>query len=131
MLAALTLTAGLALLPVATQQTAGQAADKVTFTVAFNSDVDSLNPFLGVEATSYELWAITYDYLVNYSMKDMSPAPGLASSWDTSTDGRTWTFHLRDGVKWSDGRPLTAADVAFTYNRVLAAVSRRATGRAT
>ena len=119
MLAALTLTAGLALLPVATQQTAGQAADKVTFTVAFNSDVDSLNPFLGVEATSYELWAITYDYLVNYSMKDMSPEPGLAKSWDTSSDGKTWTFHVRDGVKWSDGKPLTAADVAFTYNRVL------------
>ncbi len=119
MLAALTLTAGLALLPVATQQTAGQAADKVTFTVAFNSDVDSLNPFLGVEATSYELWAITYDFLVNYSMKDMSPEPGLAKSWDTSADGKTWTFHVRDGVKWSDGKPLTASDVAFTYNRVL------------
>ena len=120
MLAALALTAGLALLPVATEQTAGQAADKVTFTVAFNSDVDSLNPFLGVEATSYELWAITYDYLVNYSMKDMSPEPGLAKSWDTSADGKTWTFHVRDGVKWSDGKPLTASDVAFTYNRVLA-----------
>ena len=119
MLAALALTAGLALLPVATEQTAGQAADKVTFTVAFNSDVDSLNPFLGVEATSYELWAITYDYLVNYSMKDMSPEPGLAKTWDTSADGKTWTFHVRDGVKWSDGKPLTASDVAFTYNRVL------------
>jgi peptide/nickel transport system substrate-binding protein len=94
-------------------------AKKVTFTVALTSDVDSLNPFLGVEANSYEMWALTYDYLVNYKMTDMSPAPGLAKSWGTSDGGRTWTFHLRDGVTWSDGKPLTAADVAFTYNRVL------------
>ncbi len=95
------------------------AAKKVTFTVALTTDVDSLNPFLGVEGTSYEMWALTYDYLVNYKMTDMSPAPGLAKSWETSADGKTWTFHMRDGVKWSDGKPLTAADVAYTYNRVL------------
>src|SRR4029079_13852019 len=102
-----------------TRQMSSQPADKVTFTVAFNSDVDSLNPFLGVEATSYELWAITYDYLVNYSMKDMSPEPGLEKTWDPSPDGKTGPSHVRDGVKWPDGKPLTASDVAFTYNRVL------------
>src|SRR6476659_4874177 len=95
------------------------ASGKKTFTVAFTTDVDSLNPFLGVNAESYELWAITYDMMVNYSMKDASPTPGLATKWDTSADGKTWTFHIRDGVKWSDGQPLTAADIAYTYNRVL------------
>src|SRR3954453_1730830 len=100
-------------------QTASAADKKTTFTVALNTDVDSFNPFLGVEVPSYEMWALTYDYLVNYTMKDMSPAPGLAKSCDTSTDGRPWTFHVRDGVKWSDGQPLAADDVAFTYNRVL------------
>lgn len=120
MIAALGLMVGLALLPLAPPQAVGATPKpKVTFTVAFTTDVDSLNPFLGVEATSYEMWALTYDYLVNYSMTDMSPAPGLATSWDTSPDGKTWTFHVRPGVSWSDGKPLTAADVAFTYNRVL------------
>jgi peptide/nickel transport system substrate-binding protein len=119
LLAALALVACSLMLSAAPQAAVGASSKKVTFTVAFTSDVDSLNPFLGVEATSYELWALTYDYLVNYSMKDMSPAPGLATSWDTSSDGKTWTFHVRKGVKWSDGQPLTAADVAFTYNRVL------------
>ena len=38
--------------------------------------VDSLNPFLGIQAPSYEMWGLTYDYLVGYSMKDMSPAAG-------------------------------------------------------
>lgn len=117
--AALALVATMLLASTAPQAAVGATHKRVTFTVAFTSDVDSLNPFLGVEATSYELWALTYDMLVNYSMKDMSPTPGLAKSWDTSADGKTWTFHVRDNVKWSDGQPLTAADVAFTYNRVL------------
>ena len=65
------------------------------------------------------MWALMYDYLVGYSMKDMSPAPALAKTWDTSDDGLTWTFHMRDDVKWSDGQDLTSADVKFTYDRVL------------
>ncbi len=60
-----------------------------------------------------------YDYMVGYSMEDMSPAPGLAKTWETSPDGLTWTFDIREGVEWSDGEPLTAADIAHTYNRIL------------
>jgi len=43
--------------------------------------------------------------------------PGDAESWETSADGLTWTFHLRDGLKWSDGSPLTAADYEFAFKR--------------
>jgi peptide/nickel transport system substrate-binding protein len=97
-----------------------RGADKVVFHVAMvGGTVDSLNPFLGFNAESYEMWGLTYDYLVGYTMKDMSPAPGLASKWKTSSDGKTWTFTVRSGVKFSDGVPLTAADVAYTYNRIL------------
>jgi peptide/nickel transport system substrate-binding protein len=95
------------------------ADEKVTFTVALLNEVDSFNPFLGIEAPSYEAYALTYDYMISYNMENMAPEPGLATSWDTSDDGRTWTFHIRDGVKWSDGEPLTAADIAYTYNRVI------------
>ena len=91
----------------------------VTFTVGLQNEVDSFNPFLGIEAESYEMWALTYDYLISYSMEDMSPQPGLASEWETSEDGLTWTFTIRDDVTWSDGEPLTADDIAFTFNRVL------------
>src|SRR5262249_3782012 len=41
--------------------------------------------------------------------------PALAESWTTSKDGRTWTFKLRQGLQWSDGAPLTADDVVFTF----------------
>ena len=70
----------------------------------FLNEVDSFNPFLGFEAESYEMWALTYDLLIGYSMKDMSPQPGAGRrTGTTSDDGLTWTFHIRDGVKWSDG----------------------------
>jgi peptide/nickel transport system substrate-binding protein len=94
-------------------------SDKVVFTVGLSNQPDSFNPFLGIEAESYEMWALMYDSLVGYSRKDMSPEPGLAESWETSEDGLTWTFKLRDDVTWSDGEKLTADDVAFTYNRIL------------
>ncbi|MGA8246415.1 MAG: ABC transporter substrate-binding protein [Nocardioides sp.] len=93
---------------------------KVVFKVAMLGEgVDSLNPFLGFQAPSYEMWGLTYDYLVGYSMKDMSPEPDLAKKWTTSPDGKTWTFTVRSGVTFSDGVPLTASDVAYTYNRIL------------
>ena len=45
-------------------------------------------------------------------------APGQAESWETSEDGLTWTFHLRDGLKWSDGSDLTANDFVYSWKRV-------------
>jgi peptide/nickel transport system substrate-binding protein len=90
-----------------------------TFTVGLSNEVDSFNPFLGIEATSFEMWALTYDYMISYAMKDMAPEPGLATDWETSDDGLVWTFNIREGVMWSDGQPLTANDIAYTYTRVL------------
>lgn len=46
--------------------------------------------------------------------------PGVAESWETSADGKTYTFHLRKDVKWSDGSPLTAADFVYAWRRALA-----------
>ena len=111
---------GLAAVGALSTQPASAADDEpVTFTVAFLDEVDSFNPFNGYQATSYEMWALMYDFMVGYSMEDMSPAPALATSWETSDDGLTWTFDIREGVEWSDGEPLTAGDIAYTYNRIL------------
>jgi peptide/nickel transport system substrate-binding protein len=101
------------------QPAAAGENEPVTFTVAFLDEVDSFNPFNGYQATSYEMWALMYDYMVGYSMEDISPAPALATTWETSDDGLTWTFDIREGVDWSDGEPLTAGDIAYTYNRII------------
>ena len=90
----------------------------MTFTVAYLNEVDSFNPFLGIEASSFEMWSLMYDSLTGYAMEDMQPTPSLASEWETSEDGLTWTFTIRDDVTWSDGEPLTAQDVLYTYERI-------------
>lgn len=48
-----------------------------------------------------------------------TPQPGLAESWEMSTDGKTWTFHLREGIVFSDGSPFTAQDVVATTQAIL------------
>ncbi|MBI4552078.1 MAG: peptide ABC transporter substrate-binding protein [Candidatus Latescibacteria bacterium] len=45
--------------------------------------------------------------------------PGAAERWESTPDGKTWTFHLRPGAKWSDGTPVTAHDFEYTYRRLL------------
>jgi peptide/nickel transport system substrate-binding protein len=104
--------------PTSSASSSPKPAGKTTFTVGIKESIDSLNPFTGINASSYELWQINYDQLTNYGQKDFSTQPGLAKTWDVSDDGLTWTYHLRSGVKWSDGVPLTAGDVAYTFNRI-------------
>lgn len=121
----LALVVAFALVGSATAQSPGESDDgsgedeKVVFTVGDDNDIDSMNPFVGVEAPAYLMYSLNYDLLVNFDVKDLSPAPGLAESWENSEDGLTWTFKIREGMKWSDGEPLTAHDIAYTWNRVL------------
>ena len=76
-----------------------------------------MNPLVGVTVPAYEAWNIQYATLTDKAPKDFSPIPGLAESWKGSADGKTWTYTMRPNLKWSDGQPLTAEDVAFTINR--------------
>ena len=50
---------------------------------------------------------------------DDVPQPALAESWDISPDGKTYTFHLRPGIEWSDGTPITADDIEYSWKRVV------------
>ena len=60
-----------------------------------------------------------FEGLVNYDPVDLHPIPGVAASWTTSTDGKTWTFRLRPTARWSNGDPVTSADFLFSYQRML------------
>ena len=64
--------------------------------------------------------AVVSDMLMGLTTNgpDGKPIPGAAERWDTSSDGRTWTFHLRDH-QWSDGKPVTASDFVYSWRRIL------------
>lgn len=93
--------------------------DRVTFTVGITQDIDSLNPFTGIVASAYEIYQLNYETLTDYGQADFAAQPSLAESWEVSEDGLTWTYNIRSGVTWSDGEPLTARDVAYSFNRVM------------
>jgi len=88
----------------------------VTLRVGWTTEPDNLNPCIGYESSSWELWHLNYDFLVGFSATDLKPVPELATSWSSSDDDKVWTFKLRDDVTWQDGEPFTADDVVFTYD---------------
>jgi peptide/nickel transport system substrate-binding protein len=106
-----------ALVVVTTAGAADEDGGKVVFTVGLVNDYDSLNPLVGVEVPDYEVWNLQYATLTDKAADDFATIPGLAESWEASDDGLTYTYTLREGLEWSDGTPLTAADIAFTVNR--------------
>jgi len=95
-------------------------AAKVTLRVGLVNPVDNLNPFIGYTTPSYLIYHLNYSQLTGYKAADVTPAPDLAESWSHDASGKVWTFKIRQGVKWQDGQPCTARDVAFTYTYIIA-----------
>jgi len=99
-------------------------AAPLVYRIGIQSDVDNMNPFSTYNTIPWECFRVGYNFLTWYDA-DYKPTPDLAEPVPTvenggvTEGGRVWTFHIRPGVKWSDGVPLTARDVAFTYNRIL------------
>ena len=91
----------------------------LTLRLGWTTEPDNLNPFIGYLAADYEIYYLNYDMLVDYDAATLQLRPDLAVSWSHSADGLTWTFHIRKGVTWQDGVPLTARDVAFSFDYVV------------
>ncbi len=92
-----------------------------TFVLAIPNDIKTLNPILVTDITSSTvLWYHLFRCLVDYRNGDNPPDydSGVCTSYENSPDAKHWTFHLRRGVRWSDGEPFTADDVIFSYDVV-------------
>jgi peptide/nickel transport system substrate-binding protein len=103
--------------PKPTAATAAQAKPGGTLRAGLDVDADTLDPRLTKNTSGYRITELAFNGLVSIS-PDYSAAPDLAEKWD-NPDDKTWVFHLRQGVKFQDGSPLTASDVKFTYESVL------------
>ena len=100
------------------------ASGKVVLRLGWTEEPDNLNVFIGYQDTSYEIWALNYETLFGCGDRNQ-PTLDLAAEFPTqqnggiSPDGKVWTIHIRPGVRFQDGVPLTAYDVAFTYNYII------------
>ena len=96
-----------------------RAAEGTTLRVAYPLPVATLDPAkFRVGGLEYNYAHCVFNRLTAQDNK-LQVIPDLAQSWDASEDLKVWTFHLRPGVKFHDGKPFTAADVLFTYKRLM------------
>ncbi len=95
------------------------AADKI---VTFNLGVEprTIDPVLNNAVDGSNVISNIFEGLLRIGFDD-APEPGCAESWEVSEDNMTWTFHLRPGLKWSDGVDLTAEDFRYGFQRLLEA----------
>jgi len=102
-----------AAIPVAAQ------TSPVILQVGTTQDLDASNPFNTELVVGYEAFQLTYNLLTEFD-KDAHPSEGFADSWERADD--RVTFHIRDGMTWSDGKPATSKDVCFSWGLAMAAI---------
>ncbi len=88
-----------------------------TFTLAYQSDIPTLDPAGSPGFESAQAMYGLYNTLVTYAPTSTTIAPSLAQSWSVTAGGTVYTFHLRTGVKFSNGDPFTAQDVVYNLTR--------------
>ena len=96
----------------------GGGGDNV-LVAAVSAQPDKFDPHTTSAYPSFQVLENVYDTLVVPNPDDLTMEPSLAESWKTSADNLTWTFTLRDGVKFHDGSDFDSADVAYSYNRII------------
>src|SRR5688500_2865213 len=87
--------------------------------VGNGAEVQSLDPHLAGGAVDHNVLSTLFEGLITLDEETLKPRPGAADRWEVSPDGLTYTFHLRDGAKWSNGDPLTARDLLYSFRRAL------------
>jgi len=104
----------------ATWSKADGAPNPGTITQATIGDADTFDPALSYDTASCEIIQNVYETLVFFDGEATDKfVPLLAESWEVSDDGTTWTFHIRQGVKFHNGNDLTPSDVAYSFQRGL------------
>jgi peptide/nickel transport system substrate-binding protein len=93
---------------------APKTATRTVLRVGSTTDIDALNPFTAFSTQAYDVFQLVYDKLMEYDAQ-LNLQPSLATGVDVTEGGKVFTYTLRSGVKWQDGKDFTADDVVFTY----------------
>lgn len=99
-----------------------RAADPLVLRAGTTQDLDTLNPYATALVVGYEAYLLSYNMLVDFG-PNLEPAPGFAESWERAADGKSWTFKIRPGMTWSDGKPATSEDACFSFQLDLDAIA--------
>lgn len=91
-----------------------------TLTVGLNGEIDKIHPLKSTTIVGFQVYTQIYEGLVRANPKLDGVVPLLAESWDVSADGKTYTFQLRRGVKFHNGKEFKAEDVKFTFDVMMA-----------
>ena len=103
----------------ATSTAAAPEDDYVSFVIANAAEPESLDPSQIQGVPEHRIFEALFEGLVAVDPQTADGVPGVAESWDISEDGLTYTFHLREDAVWSDGVPITAQDVVYSWTREL------------
>lgn len=87
-----------------------------------HSEPQGLDPHIVTGVPEHHIITALFEGLVTKNPYTLEPEPGVAQSWDISEDGLTYTFHLRDNAKWSNGDPVTAEDFRWSWQRAISPV---------
>lgn len=93
-------------------------ADPDSITINISQEPPKMNTILSTDTVSHQVQNHIFQMIVGLDENDQV-VPGAAEKWDVSEDGLTYTFHLREGMKWSNGDPVTANDFAFAWQQLL------------
>ncbi|WP_347488880.1 ABC transporter substrate-binding protein [Desulfoscipio sp. XC116] len=93
----------------------GQAPEQI-LKVAIGTDINTWDIVQFPDGDARFVWSQIYETLVRLD-EDLHLVPGLAESWDSADGGKTWTFHLKEGVKFHDGTDFDAQAVLFSYDK--------------
>jgi len=89
------------------------------FTFNNGAEPEHLDPAIMSGQPDGRIARLVFEGLCSSDPQTLAPIPGLAARWDLSPDGTVYTFHLRPGLVWADGHPLTASDFVWSWRRVL------------
>ena len=100
------------------------AAEGGSMTVTFKDDISTFDPAIGYDWQNWSMIKSLFDGLMDYKPGTTELMPDLAESYEVSDDGLTYTFKLRDGVVFHNGRAMTAADVKYSLERAVNPVTQ-------
>lgn len=101
------------------QNTTTTSGSKAVITACVGSEPKSIDPAINQTVDGSTYLHNMFEGLTKYDKTGTKMVAGIAKSWDISSDGLTYTFHLRTDAKWSDGKPVTAADFVYAWQRAV------------